>query len=61
MRLVRRGDIIEAWQSVDGVNWERVTSQTTTLPETVYIGLAVSSHSNSVLATATFDRVSVIR
>jgi regulation of enolase protein 1 (concanavalin A-like superfamily) len=61
MRLVRRGDIIEAWQSVDGANWERVTSQTTILPETVYIGLAVTSHSNSVLATATFDRVSVIR
>jgi glucose/arabinose dehydrogenase/regulation of enolase protein 1 (concanavalin A-like superfamily) len=61
MRLVRREDIIEAWQSVDGANWERVTSQTTMLPGTVYIGLAVSSHSTTALATATFENVSVIR
>jgi hypothetical protein len=34
-------------------------SETISMAQSVYIGLAVSANNNSVLATATFDNVSV--
>jgi hypothetical protein len=46
--------------SADGVNWVQLgTSQTISMAQSVYVGLAVSSRSTSSLATATFDNVSV--
>jgi regulation of enolase protein 1 (concanavalin A-like superfamily) len=57
VRLVRTGNTITASQSVDGVTWSTVGTDTLTLPGTVFVGLAVSSHSTSTLATATFDQV----
>lgn len=59
VRLTRTGNTITAAQSVDGTAWTTVGSETLTLPATVLVGLAVSSHSASTLASATFDRVSV--
>lgn len=60
MRVVRSGNTFSAYASPDGVNWTQVGStQTITMAQSVYIGLAVSSQNNSVLATATFDSVSI--
>jgi beta-lactam-binding protein with PASTA domain len=59
VKLSRTGATITAYQSADGSTWAVVGSQTMTLPSSVFIGLAVSSHSASTLATATFDNVSV--
>jgi hypothetical protein len=42
------------------VNWTQLgTSQTISMAQNVYVGLAVNSGSTSALATATFDNVSV--
>jgi RHS repeat-associated protein len=60
LKAVRSGSTFSGYASSDGVNWVQVgTSQTITMAANVYIGLAVSSDSNTVLETATFDNVSV--
>jgi RHS repeat-associated protein len=59
-KLVRAGNTFTAYASPDGLNWNQVgATQTITMAQNVYVGLAVSSQSNSSLATATFDSVSV--
>jgi hypothetical protein len=60
VKLVRSGNSFSAFRSPDGVNWtQQGTSQTITMAQSVYVGLAVSSGSTSTLATATFDNVSI--
>jgi hypothetical protein len=58
VRLVREGDRLTAFQSPDGVNWRLVSGATSTMPWTVYVGLAVSSH-HATLATGLFTDVTV--
>ena len=58
VELERSGNVITASESVDGTTWTVVGSDTFTLPSVAYIGLGVSSHDNTQLATATFDNVS---
>lgn len=60
IELARSGNVFSMYGSSDGVNWVQLgTSQTVTMAESVYVGLAVSNRTTSSLATATFDRVSV--
>jgi hypothetical protein len=44
---------------MDGVNWENIGTVTINLPASVYVGLAVTSHTNAALCAATFDNVSI--
>jgi hypothetical protein len=58
-RLQRAGNIITAYQSIDGRTWFTVGSPVTvSMSGTYYVGLAVSSNSSS-LNTATYDSVTV--
>ena len=58
--LVRVGNVFTSYGSLDGVNWVQVgTTQTITMAQNVYIGLAVSSDDNTSLSTAVFDNVSL--
>jgi regulation of enolase protein 1 (concanavalin A-like superfamily) len=60
IKLVRSGNVFTMYGSADAVNWVQLgTSQTASMAQSVYVGLAVSSRSTSSLATATFDSVSV--
>jgi RHS repeat-associated protein len=60
VQMVRSGNTFSSYYSADGVNWVQVgSSQSITMSQNVYIGLAVSSQNNSSLATATFDNVSI--
>jgi hypothetical protein len=60
VRLVRSGTTITAFKSSNGSSWTNVGSTTnTTFASTCYIGLAVSSGSNSTLNTSLFSNVSV--
>ena len=61
MKLTRTGATISAYQSGDGASWSLVGTATITLPATALVGLAVSSHSTTTLATATFNQVTVSR
>jgi regulation of enolase protein 1 (concanavalin A-like superfamily) len=60
VRLVRNGNQISAYRSTDGVTWIQVGSTITiNMSTNVFIGLAVTSHNNSISCVATFDNVSV--
>jgi RHS repeat-associated protein len=60
IKLTRSGSTFNSYGSPDGVNWVQLgSSQTVTMAQNVYVGLAVSSRNTSLLATATFDNVSL--
>ncbi len=59
LKLVRSGSTVTGFRSADGVNWGKAGSATVALNQSVFIGLAVSSHMNGSLGTAKFSSVSV--
>lgn len=59
VKLVRSGNAFIGSVSSDGSNWTTVGSDSIAMPDSVYIGLAVTSHNDSTTGTATFDNVSV--
>ena len=59
VRLVRSGATVSAFTSTDGQSWSLIASDTFAFGETVYAGLALSSHDASAIATASFDSVVV--
>jgi hypothetical protein len=59
VKLVRVGNTITGFNSPDGANWSQVGIITLSLSSTYYVGLALTSHDNTQLNTATFDNVSV--
>ena len=58
IKLVRSGNTFTGYRSSDGVAWTQSGTQTFTMASAAYIGLALTSHNNSSLCTATFDNVS---
>jgi regulation of enolase protein 1 (concanavalin A-like superfamily) len=60
LRLTRSGNNFTAYRSVNGVDWTQIGSTTAiTMNSTVYVGLAVTSHSGGNLNTSIFSNVSV--
>jgi RHS repeat-associated protein len=60
VEVVRSGTAFTSFTSPDGVNWSQLgSSETISMAQNVYIGLAVTSANTSALVTATFDNVSV--
>jgi len=59
LMLVRSSANMNGYQSVDGTNWSWIGTQSNGIASSYYIGLAVTSKSNTVLNTSTFDNVSV--
>jgi regulation of enolase protein 1 (concanavalin A-like superfamily) len=59
VRLVRSGNTFTGYRSANGVTWTLITSTSISMNAEVYAGLAVTSHNNPVLCTATFDNVTV--
>lgn len=59
VRLVRSGTTISSYKSTDGVGWTLVGSATVPLNSTAYVGLALTSHNNAVLGSASFDGVAI--
>jgi len=57
IKLERQGDTFTASASPDGATWTVVGTDTIPMAQAVYVGLAVSSHTTSATATATFDSV----
>jgi hypothetical protein len=54
MRITRVGDLFTGYRSVDGENWIAMGSTTLALPASVAVGLAVTAHDNTQLATGVF-------
>ncbi|MEY4939371.1 MAG: hypothetical protein RIQ93_1106 [Verrucomicrobiota bacterium] len=57
VRLRRQGNAFTGYESANGVTWTQVSTLTLDSPATIYVGLAVTSHNDGVLCTATFDNV----
>jgi len=59
LRLERKGNQFTASRSSDGANWSTIGSTWISMPTTVYVGLAATSHDTSTTTTATFNNVAV--
>lgn len=59
VKLVRAGDQLTGYESLDGQKWVQTGAVTLKLPETVYVGLVASSHLKDKLCSASFDKVSI--
>jgi hypothetical protein len=59
VKLVRQGTTFTAYTSADGAGWTPIASDTLVMNSTIAVGLAVTSHSNGTLASATFTNVMV--
>jgi len=59
VKLVRSGNTISGYESIDGVAWTLVGSDTFVMGTNVLVGLGVSSHVAGTNATCTFDHVTV--
>ena len=57
VQLVRSGSIFTAYTSPDGSTWTELGSATITMATDATQGLAVCSHNNTVVSTATIDNV----
>lgn len=57
VRLVRSGDAFMAYRSADGANWILQGSANVPMGTDIYVGLAVTSHEDGQINTATFDNV----
>jgi hypothetical protein len=63
LMLQRVGNVFTGFWAADNNGmpgpWHLMTTHTTVMPATVYVGLALTSHSNGNVATAVFDHVTV--
>ncbi len=59
VKLTRQGQTITAYASTNGTNWTMIGRDVFAIVGSVEVGLAVSSHDASRLATGTFDNVTV--
>lgn len=55
VRLVRKGSVISAYRSADGTTWTSMGTDTIAMNETVYVGIAVTSHNVSAATTAVVE------
>ncbi len=57
LRVIRRGDTISGYYSLDGVTWTQQGAETVAMGPDVYIGLCVTSHSAGTPCTGVFNDV----
>jgi regulation of enolase protein 1 (concanavalin A-like superfamily) len=59
VRLVRTGDTVTAYHATDSAQWTKINSITLPLGTSIYVGLAVTSHSSGIVTTATVTNASI--
>ena len=59
VKLVRTGDLFTAFRSADGATWTRIGSDTVIMGDTVYAGLATTSHNETAATTAVIDSLKI--
>ena len=59
VKLTRTGDIFTAQESADGVTWVDIDEAEIALATNLYVGLVLTSHSDTVMTSADFSNVSV--
>jgi ribosomal protein S12 len=64
LRLVRHGNVVTAFTSTDGATYIQANDPKTfdpPLAETLYVGLAITSHNDSAITSATFSDLVIFR
>ena len=59
LRLVRQGNAISGYRSLDGTTWEWIGTERIELPNRIYVGLAASSHNPSQTCAVRMSDVEV--
>jgi len=59
VRIARTGNLLRAFESLNGTNWKLLGEQTIDMPSSAFIGLAVTSAAGSTSATARFTGVTL--
>ncbi|MWB94140.1 family 16 glycosylhydrolase [Flavobacterium sp. GA093] len=60
VRLVRSGNVFTSYASDNGTTWTQIgTPRTIAMANTIYVGMAVTSHANGTLTTGVFSDVIV--
>ena len=59
VKISRQGNLFVAYYSLDGSTWTLVNDATMVLPDTLLVGMAVTSHEEGALAFAEFSNVSI--
>lgn len=59
IKLIRMGNVLSGYTSVDGVGWDFIGRATVPMTNQVYVGMAVTSHSDGLLSTCTYSGVTV--
>ncbi len=59
LRLKREGNLVTFYRSSDGVSWFYVRSVNINTWASAYVGMVVSSHNTTTLATAAFDKFTI--
>lgn len=59
VRLDREGDTFTGYRSVDGTSWTLLGTETISMTDPIYIGLAVTSHNAGALTTSEMKDVNV--
>jgi regulation of enolase protein 1 (concanavalin A-like superfamily) len=59
LKLVRVGNVLSGYESADAVHWTLIGTNVYTMTNSIYVGLCVTSKTNTVLNTAVFDHVAV--
>ncbi|HQY89876.1 MAG TPA: hypothetical protein PK402_14585, partial [Tepidisphaeraceae bacterium] len=54
LRVTREGNVFTTYYSVDSFNWTKLARVTMSLPQKLYVGMAVASYSPTGKATAAF-------
>ena len=60
LRMTRVGNTFTSYSSTDGVTWTWLAAVTLSLPTTLYVGLAVSSHVAGATTTAQFRDLAIM-
>lgn len=61
IRLRRTGNTFTGYASEDGVTWRTVGSLTLPISLDTFVGVAMTSHDNTTLATGVYDNFSLVR
>jgi hypothetical protein len=59
VRLVRTGSRIDAYQSTNGTTWTSIGSDAVAMTNTVYVGIATTSHNTSLATDVVLDNLRV--
>ncbi|MFN7926753.1 MAG: hypothetical protein U0Y68_02215 [Blastocatellia bacterium] len=57
LKLVRAGNMFTGYTSADGATWKLIGTQSVVMANTIYVGLAVSSHLVGTLGTVSFTNI----